>query len=243
MLARVNDRVDDLRPLLRELPHFKALPGDLVDAVAKGCKLRTFDAGELVFVERTPCKAFYAVREGGVKLYRSQPDGREQVVHSVGAGATFAEAALLTFGRFPVSAQATETPTVLLEIGGDPLLRLFKEDDRLGPAMVASLSMRLVTLVERVEELSTIHAGVRFARWLQKQPSRSEGEALVIELPLAKKDLAAHLAMTPETLSRLLRRWHEEGWIESERASVRVLAIDRLTALADGEGGEGAQRA
>lgn len=226
----------DLRPLLRELPHFRALPGDLVDSIASGCKLRTFDAGVLVFLEREPCRAFFAVRSGGVKLYRSQPDGREQVVNTLHAGATFAEAALLTFGRYPVSAAATETPTELLEVGGEPLLRLFREDERLGPAMVASLSMRLVALVERVEELSTIQAGERLARWLLRQPSRMDGSASVIELALAKKELAAHLAMTPETLSRLLRRWHEDGWIESERSSVRVLRGERLVALADGGG-------
>ena len=87
------------------------------------------------------------------------------------------------------------------------------------------------------EELSTIQAGERLARWLLRQPSRMDGSATVIELGLAKKELAAHLAMTPETLSRLLRRWHEDGWIESERASVRVLRGERLVALADGADG------
>lgn len=224
----------DLRPMLRELPHFKSLPGDLVERIATGCKLRQFEAGALVFLEREPCKAFFAVRQGVVKLYRSNADGREQIVNHLHAGASFAEAALLTFGRYPVSCAATETPTELLEVGGEPLLRLFKEDERLGPAMVASLSMRLMTLVERVDELSTIQAGERFARWLLRQPSRAVGATLEIELAMPKKDLAAHLAMTPETLSRLLRRWQEDGWIESERTSVRVLKGDRLTALADG---------
>ena len=41
--------------------------------------------------------------------------------------------------------------------------------------------------------------------------------------------------LTPETLSRLLRRWQEAGWIESERASVRVLQAAALSAIADGE--------
>lgn len=231
-----NMAANDLLPLLRELPHFRALPADLVESIASGCRVRSLDAGAIVFLEREPCRAFFAVREGGVKLYRSQPDGREQVVNTLHAGATFAEAALLTFGRYPVSAAATESPTELLEVGAEPLLRLFREDERLGPAMVASLSMRLVTLVERVEELSTIQAGERLARWLLRQPSQMEGGAALIELALAKRELAAHLAMTPETLSRLLRRWQEDGWIVSERASVRVLRAEALLELANRAG-------
>jgi hypothetical protein len=41
--------------------------------------------------------------------------------------------------------------------------------------------------------------------------------------------------MTPETLSRLLRRWQDQGWIDSERASLTLLDAARLQAVADGE--------
>jgi CRP/FNR family transcriptional regulator len=227
----------DPRALLRELPHFRGLAPDLLDAIAAGSRVRRFDAGAVVFVEREPCKAFFAVLAGSVKLYRSQPDGREQVVNHLHVGATFAEAALMSFGHYPVGAVALETPTELLEVGGTPLLRLLREDARLAPAMISSLSVRLVSLVERVEELSTIQAGERLARWLLRQPARDARGALEIELGMAKKELAAHLAMTPETLSRLLRRWQEEGWLESERTFVRVLAVARLSAVADGAAG------
>jgi CRP-like cAMP-binding protein len=224
----------DLAVALRELPHFRTLPADLLERIASGSRLRTLASGETIFLERDPCRAFFAVRSGSVKLYRSQGDGREQVVHNLHAGATFAEAALLTFGRYPVSAIATETPTELLEIGGDAFLRLFREDDRLAPAMVASLSMWLVSLVERVEELSTVQAGQRLARWILRQPARTRPDGLEVELPMAKKELAAHLAMTPETLSRLLRAWQESGWIDSERALVRIRDAHSLLLLAEG---------
>ena len=50
-----------------------------------------------------------------------------------------------------------------------------------------------------------------------------------------KKDLAAHLSMTAETLSRLLRRWQDEGLVESERGSLTILEPDRLTSLGEGD--------
>jgi CRP-like cAMP-binding protein len=226
----------DLGPALRALPHFKTLPADLLAKIAATAKRHHHTAGDFLFSEGDPCRSFYAIESGAVKLYRTSSDGREQVVHNLHAGATFAEAALLSFGRFPVSGVVTETPTDLIEIGGERFLRLFKEDDRLAPAMVASLSMRLVSLVERVEELSLVQAGSRLARWLLRQPASAAAEP-AIELVLAKKDLAAHLAMTPETLSRLLRRWQEDGWIESERTRVVLKKPERLLDLADGTAG------
>ena len=102
--------------------------------------------------------------------------------------------------------------------------------------MIGSLCMRLVSLVERVEELSLVQAGTRLARWLLRQPARGTAEATV-ELSLPKKELAAHLAMTPETLSRLLRRWEDEGWVRNERTRVVLQDARALLALADGESG------
>ena len=220
---------------LRAFPHFKTVPPDLLAQIASMSRVVRPDAGEMLFYEGDPCRSFYAIQSGAVKLYRAQADGREQVVHNLRAGATFAEAALLSFGRFPVSAVVTE-PSVLLEIGGDPFSKLLRSDARLAPSVIGSLCMRLVSLVERVEELSLVQAGSRLARWLLRQPAHGAAEP-VIELSLAKKDLAAHLAMTPETLSRLLARWQEDGWIRNERGRVVLRDAKSLLALADGESG------
>jgi CRP-like cAMP-binding protein len=95
--------------------------------------------------------------------------------------------------------------------------------------------MRLISLVERIEELSLVNAGSRLARYLLHQPGHGPSASVQIDLPMSKKDLAAHLSMSPETLSRLLRRWQDLRWIDSDRASVTVLAPQRLLALADGE--------
>jgi CRP-like cAMP-binding protein len=224
----------DVELALRTLPHFKSVPPDLLQQIASTSKRIHAEAGQMLFREGDPCRAFYAIESGAVKLYRSKADGREQVVHNLGAGTTFAEAALLSLGRFPVDAVVTEPSTVLLEIGGERFLELLRSDARLAPAMIASLSMRLVSLVERVEELSLVQAASRLARWLVRQPASSEDEP-AIELTLAKKDLAAHLAMTPETLSRLLSRWQDEGWIRNERTRVVLRNPQALLALADGE--------
>jgi CRP/FNR family transcriptional regulator len=68
-----------------------------------------------------------------------------------------------------------------------------------------------------------------------KLPARGPAERPVIDLPLSKKDLARHLAITPETLSRLLRRWQDRGVITSDRRSITVLDSRVLLAISDGD--------
>lgn len=220
---------------LASLAPFKLAAPEVLGRVAASARTRTFRTGEILFREGEPCHAFFAVRAGRVKLFRSTPDGREQVVHQIGPGQTFAEAALLSFGRYPASAEAAETPTDVVEIGGEGFLALFREDSRLAAAMVGSLSMRLLSLVERVEELSLVNAGARLARYVVRQPATGPSARPRVELKLPKKDLAAQLSMTPETLSRLLRQWQEAGLVESERGALTLLDAARLQRLADGE--------
>ncbi len=220
--------------VLREMPHFRALDHDLVTEIARGCKIGRHASGELLFTQGDPCRAFYFVHSGAVRVFRTGNDGREQVLHHVRAGQSFAEAALLSTGRFPASA-ITTAETELAEIGGDVFLRLFRTDSRLAAAMVSSLCMWMHELVERIEELSVASAGARLARYLLRLPASGDEQPLTVELPMPKKDLAAHLAITPETLSRLLRRWHDQSVIRSAGKSVSVIDARVLIAIADRE--------
>lgn len=228
--------MSELAAFLRGLPHVSGLPPELLERVVGLCRERSYARGERVFGRGEPCRTFHAVRAGGVRLTRSTPEGREQLVARLGPGASFAEAALLAFGRYPVDATAVEDPTVLVTIDGAGFQRLLQDDPRAAPAVISSLCVRLAELVERVDELSRVQAGERLARWLQRQPARGAEGRLTVELGLPKRELAAHLAMTPETLSRLLGRWRDAGWIESDRRCIVVLDAERLAELAEGEG-------
>ncbi len=225
-----------LAPYLRTLPLFGALKPDSLARVAKTVRERTLAAGERLFDAGQPCQAFYAVRSGAVKLYRLSPDGREQVLHHMTTGRTFAEAAVLHLGHYPVSAAAVAPGTQVLEFDGTRFLRLFRDDQDLAPAMVGSLCGRLHLLLERVEDFTVTSAAARLARHLLRLPARRSDQGLAVELALSKKELASHLAMTPETLSRLLRRWNDEGLVRSERSRIVLAAPHRLLAVADGDG-------
>lgn len=217
---------------LSALPAFRALDRDALDRVASLCRQRRYRAGQPVFLEREPCRGFFAVHAGAVRLHRLSPEGREQLVTVARAGQSFAEAALFHFGFYPVNATAAATPTELLEVDGPGFLELFRSDDRLPGAMVGALCQRLLELVDRVDELSVVGADARLARALLRLPARGAAPPYEVRLPGAKRDLAARLAITPETLSRLLRRWREAGWIEVDGASVRLLRPEELERLA-----------
>jgi len=225
---------ETLLAALRRTSSFRLLGDEQLASLAAISRVRRYVATEPIFTAGEPARFLPVVVTGRVRLYRATPDGRERVLHHIGAGRSFAEAALLTMGAFPASASAMVTPTDVLLIGGERFLELFRGDPELAASMVGALSIRLHELADRIEELSIPGVDGRLARRLLELPARASGEHSVVELPVAKKDLAAQLATTPETLSRLLRRFQERGWIESRRSEVVILDAEALLELAAG---------
>jgi len=221
-----------LQAALAELPHFRDLTPDLLAKVAALSSEVALGSGELLFQAGQRCDSFFALREGRMRIFRLTPDGREQVVHHIGPGQTFAEAALFHHGVFPASAAAVE-PSRLLRIDGPRFLRLFSDERALAGSMVGSLCGWLHTLLDRIEVLTLISAGSRLATYLLRLPARPAEGGLRVDLPLAKKDLAAELSITPETLSRLLARWRERGLIRVEGRSLALLDTPTLEAVAE----------
>ena len=225
-------KAPEITDSLHALPHFRGLERELVERIAAVCRERTYRPPASIFRQEDPCRGFFVIRRGRVRLFTSTPDGREQVVHSLREGQSFAEAALFNLGVFPVHAEPVADPTVLIEVNGPAFLELFYSERRIAAAMVGSLCQRLLSLVQRVDELSAASAGARLARHILRMPSH--GSPITVELATSKKDLAHLLSITPETLSRLLRTWREEGVLAAEGRRLVLHDVARLAAIADG---------
>jgi CRP-like cAMP-binding protein len=87
------------------------------------------------------------------------------------------------------------------------------------------------TLIGLLEDLVLRDATARVARkLLEADPTGGRGEFV---LPFLKRDLASHLNLTSETLSRTLRRLAEAGLIElgdGQRMRIRDAAAMREVA-------------
>jgi len=223
----------EIHEALARFPLFRKLPEAPMAAVVACTRARSLASGELLFMQDSPVDAFFAVLSGRVRLFRSGADGRVQVMNHIAAGRTFAEAAAIGMRLFPASAEALED-TQLLVIASDPFRKLFQSEPGFAQSMVSSLTVHLHQLVERVQELTLSSTGARLAHAILRMPARREDDGLFVPFAQPRKDLAAELAMTPESLSRLLRKFQDDGWIDSRRDGVLVRDEGALLKLAEG---------
>src|SRR5690606_23684145 len=95
--------------------------------------------------------------------------------------------------------------------------------------LLEEFSHRLYHCINEVEWLTVSTAPQRLAACLLRLPADQNGR---VELPSSQRQLAAHLGIRAETLSRLLANWQARCWIRGERRNWTLLDTAPLRSLA-----------
>jgi CRP/FNR family transcriptional regulator len=99
---------------LRSIAFLKALDQPTLEALAHDAGWRAYAAGEVVFIEGESNSGLYVLHSGWVKVLKTLPEGREQVLRFIGPGETFNEIGVLADRPNPVTAIALEASGVWL---------------------------------------------------------------------------------------------------------------------------------
>lgn len=222
---------------LRACEVFQDLSFAEVAALARAGHLEHCDRRETIFREGEPANGFYALLRGQVKIYKLSPDGREQVLRIVRRGETFAEAAALSRGAYPASAEAL-APS---EVAFFPIER-FQEVLAHSPGLALNIILTLCKLLrgfsQLVDELALREVSARVAKYLLDLAARAQAagaSADAVRLDLPKWVLASRLGTVSETLSRTFAKLRQRGLIEVEGSHVRILDRPGLESVSAGE--------
>ena len=197
--------------------------------LAESSRWMRSEPGRPILREGEPCPGIFVVVSGLVRVYKLAPNGKEHVLHLAGPGSTFAEVAVIGDFAAPAHADALEESEMLVV----PAAEFRSELDR-HPEIARRLLLGLATwvrqLTQQLEGIALRDALGRLAAYLLERSDSDE----TVTLPAAKKHLASHLHLRPETLSRCLRRLREESCVEETEEGLRVLDRGRLRAIEEG---------
>jgi len=229
--------VAEILDLFHDVPGTEHLSHRLLERLASISTEATYKPKEKVVSHDEPVRAIHVIRQGTVLL--ELPRSGDRVAHQLHRGQTFGEVPVLhRYASYGYDASATEYGTEVIDIAAEPFREMFGSDPELPAVMCASLSEKVTLLAGRVEELSITCATTRLARHLLARPTREVSTGVEVELGVDRKDLAAILAITPEHLSRLLRRWADAEVVRPMGRTLALLRPDLLRAMADLDEGE-----
>lgn len=194
-------------------------------------------AGGLVFSSGELAHGLLAIAEGDVALGSHGADGgfrTERHLHGpawLDLGTAWLQAPHALDARALSAARIIELPHDALCEVADRNLGLWRH-------LVTILAREVRGLAMNTHELMHKDAPARLAAWLLQHCTVPEGSRAgtgVVQLPVRKRDIASQLAITPETLSRLMRSFSSRNVIVVAGYTVQVLDLPALRRLAAGE--------
>lgn len=217
---------------LRQIPIFATLSAQDLAQVAALTQERHYERGDLILLEGEQDGALYYVYSGLVKVFKTSPGGKEQVLRLISAGHTFNDVPALDGGPNPASAAALE-PGVIYLIRRAELSQLIRSRPDVAAAVVRTLAGALRHLVALVEDLSLRHVTARVAKILLQQ--ENEARAGEIHHHLTQQEMAALAGTAREVVGRALKDLEIAGAIEMRQGRAVILNSERLQLLASGD--------
>jgi len=206
--------------LLKQVFLFETLSERQLERVAGFCRQVKLDRNELLFRDGDKAAAFYAIIRGRVKVFKLSRDGGEHILEMREEPDLVAEAAIFDRETYPAFCRAVDDSELIM-IPKKEFVSLIYDHPEVALSIMNAYSKRLRIFVRMVEDLSLSDVKTRLARHLI-QNSRSVNDELVCDLTLSKKELAALLGTIPETLSRTLRHFKNEGLITETRSQIVI---------------------
>jgi CRP-like cAMP-binding protein len=193
-----------VQEVVASLPIFDGIPTEVLCRLLGDASTISRPRGSVLFSAGDVADCFFVVLEGTVKLFALTQDGRESIVEIFGPATSFAEAAMLSIGKFPLHAEVIED-AVLIRVGRRAFLNTLHSDHALAYRMLAALMRWSRRLAGEISDLKELSPWQRVAEFLLAQTEATEGEAKVW-LPFNKEVLASRVGIRRESLSRVLAR-------------------------------------
>lgn len=205
---------------LKSLPYLAILSAKEFERVKKAALELSFAHGEIIFLEGEPSRGLYVVKSGQVRIFKTSPEGREQVLLIAQPGDSFNDVAVFDGEPNPASSSALEAATIYL-IPRETVLSLVAGCP-VALEIIKLLARRLRHLATVVESLSFGTVLSRLAKLLLDLAVREEGTAPIPRL--TQEEMAAMVGSVRDVIGRALRTLERTGAVKID--SHRILVVD-----------------
>ena len=201
-------------------------------SVEKHCKI--FKPGELIYRQTSHLSGFFCIEKGIVKIYKTGPKGRPQIIRFAKAGDIIGYRSVLSKEAACTTAEAL-TETLACQISSNVLFDLIYHNasfsmevmklacDELGEANDYIMDLAQKTVKERLAEIL-----------LKLSEDFGLDENNVLQIPLTREDLAGMVGTATESLIRQLAELKKENLIDLKGRKIKVLNLGALKHIAEG---------
>lgn len=204
---------------LRDVQLFSKVSDKYLAEIKQNAVVRSYNKDSIVFYEGDSGDYLYIILEGTVKMYKTTPKGTQIQINRFSAPAMVGEYACFEDQPFPASCEFVSDGKMAL-IHFDYILKNL-DDRQFSLELIKSLTSKIMVLSALIHKETIFSSEAKVAKLLI--------ENVEIFTKLKYNEIAAILNLTPETLSRIFKKFKKEKIIEMETGHhVKILNYDVL---------------
>jgi CRP-like cAMP-binding protein len=192
-----------------------------------------YSKGQVIFREGAYPTGIFFIKEGKVKKYKVDKEGREQIVYVANTGELIGFHALLAEERYPDSAAVLEDSKIVF-IPKDDFLDVLNTSKVLARRLLKTLSHEFAVFANSLALFAQRSVRERFAMQLvllREKYKQNFVPGMDVEINMSREDLASLVGTVRENILRILKDFKEEGILETKGRKIIIKDIKKLLSI------------
>lgn len=204
--------------------------------IADAAQKVSFSEDEALFMQGQSSTNLYSLKSGMVKICTHTPDGREQIVGLSSPCNLMVGLQSINDDRYAYTAIAA-TPVEACRINHRTLLARIQNRGDIAMRLVEAVNAQLAHSRALMEVIGHKCAAAKIASFILLMTPKSQHDKCNFALPFSRMEMASILALSEETVCRLMANMKRSGAIYAPRGKIEIRNWDQLQAIADGDAG------
>lgn len=209
----------------------ETLDVDNLDLICSSKIEKEYATGEIILKEGMQITDFVYLKSGLVKLYRSDPGGKEQIITIAKPFDYVSLLSVFSNDTYNYSVTALED-SVTCHIAMSEINQLVLENGKLALNLLKKMSLVADQIILDSLDIRKKHLRGRVA-FLLIYFSQEIYHTSEFDLPLTRKEMAEYVGMTTENVIRTLSEFRRDGILKIYGKTIQVANMDTLKSIAE----------
>lgn len=215
---------------LREVPFLSGLTVKELGHISTFLREKSFAKGEILHLAGGECEHITIVRSGRIKVFRSTPSGREQIIEVLEPGDTCACNPGFPTWQCCSSAQALTDCRVWF-LHRTHYARLVESNLNISRILNQVFAKKICQLCSFIEDISLNNSKKKLVKFLidmHEQLNSNEKKSNIFILPFSREEIAHRIGTTRETVTRHLSQLKRQKVIDVRSKHISIRDIGSL---------------
>lgn len=207
------------------------IPSRYFDVFEKQGRRLHLPENKIIYNENERSTTFYIVASGRVRVYVSSETGKQTTLEVLKKGRIFGDNSFLS-NAYRQTTIETVTESEIIEVERGKVIDILASEKELMVLVFQHITEMTDHLTHQIYSLTNYNSTQKVADFLLNETNNGRNS-----IPYTHDNVASCLNLNRVTVSKIISRFENAGWMESSYGVIRIFAPDQLRELLKNTGG------